>query len=101
MLNFNSNQCVQVNNKQEFDKIYPFLRSAEKGVSLEEWINEINGGYPNFPTFLEHANSVTRGSFIVLTSEPKNTWTNIDYEIISVDSALLNQIDKKDNGNDI
>lgn len=88
MLNFNTNQCVQVNNKQEFDKIYPFLRSAEKGVSLEEWINEVNKGYPSFPIFLEQAKSVTRGNFIAFTSEPKNTWTNTDYEIISVSVAL-------------
>lgn len=88
MLNFNTNQCVQVNNEQEFNKIYPYLKSYKQGVSLEEWINNINGGYPSFPMFLEHATSVTRGSFIIFTNEPKNTWTNEDYEILSVRVAL-------------
>jgi len=71
MLNFNTNQCVQVNNEQEFDKIYPYLKSCKQDVSLEEWINDINGGYPSFPMFLEQAKSVTRGNFIAFTSEPK------------------------------
>lgn len=88
MLNFSSNQCVKVNNEQEFDKIYPYLRSAENGVSLSEWINDVNGGYPEFPIYLEHTVSVTRGSFIAFSREPKNTWTGFDYNIISVDTAL-------------
>ena len=41
MLNFNTNQCVQVNNEQEFNKIYLYLKSYKQGVSLEEWINDI------------------------------------------------------------
>jgi len=70
--NFNSNQVVRIENKEQFDEIYHVFRSAKNGIPLEKWIKEINGGYPKFPIYLEHANSLL-GSSIGFTSETKNT----------------------------
>lgn len=67
MLKFSSNQCVEINNKEEFDKIYPYLRSACRGVSLDEYLEN---GYPEFPLYLEYIYSVVSGTSIGFTYSP-------------------------------
>lgn len=67
MLKFSSSQCVEINNKEEFDKIYPYLRSASKGVSLAEYVEN---GYPEFPLYLEYISSVVSGTSIGFTYSP-------------------------------
>lgn len=83
---FNSDQVVKIENKEQFDQIYHVLRSAQNGICLEKWLEEISGGYPKFPIYLEHSNSGF-GPSIGFTSEPKNTWTKREYEVLSFDQA--------------
>lgn len=56
-MNFSSNQCVQINNSEEFEVAYPYLRSANLGVSFNDYTKN---GMPTFPLYLEKVNSVTR-----------------------------------------
>lgn len=55
-INFNHNEVVKIINKEQFNEIYHVLRSAKNGVSLEKWLKEY-GGYPEFPIYLQYANS--------------------------------------------
>lgn len=57
-LDFSPNEYVKIENKEQFKKIYPFLRSYTKyGVEYEYWIKE--RGMPSFPLYLEYAQNVT------------------------------------------
>lgn len=38
-LTFNENQCVKINNEEEFESCYPFLRSAKNGKSFDAWLS--------------------------------------------------------------
>ena len=82
---FNDNQCVKIENKEQFDEIYHLMKSAELGISLEDWLKKYS--YPLFPIYLCYANSVTRGKFIGYNRNPKNVWTGEDYEILSLEEA--------------
>lgn len=83
ILSFNKRQCVQINNKEEFDAIYNNFRSAER-MSLETWAEKY--GYPEFPVYLEKSDSVHNES-IGFTREPINTWTQDEYEVITLEQA--------------
>ena len=83
---FHSGQVVKIENKEQFNEIYHLLRSAQSGVPLEEWINEIAGGYPEFPIYLEHFNSVFHSS-IGFIFNPVNSYTNQPYEVLSIEEA--------------
>lgn len=87
MLKFEYFQCVQINNEQEFNRIFKYTRAGVKGISLNEWVAQ--NGYPNFPVYLEHAVSVSAGTSIGYTRKPKNTWTNKPMDVISIDQALF------------
>jgi hypothetical protein len=78
-MEFKNNQCVKIENESQFNEAYHLLRSAQRGIPLEQWVKSY--GYPKFPVYLEHANSVYYDS-IGFSSTPKNTWTNEDYEIL-------------------
>lgn len=88
-LEFHDYQCVQINNEIEFDKVYPYLRSAQMGVTLDEWLTNINKGYPTFPIYLEHMQSVSVGWSIGFIYEPIGTITKYSYEIITLEQAML------------
>lgn len=85
-VNFDSNQCVKIENKEQFNEIYHVFRSAKNGISLEDWIKDIYRGYPSFPIYLEHTNSVY-GSSIGFTHSPYNTWTKEPFEVLSFEQA--------------
>ena len=78
---FNNNQVVKIENKEQFDEIYHCFRSAQMGISLEEYIAKY--GYPEFPIYLEHMYSVYMGAIIGMTWEPFNK----QYEILSFEDA--------------
>jgi hypothetical protein len=86
MLKFDYHQCVQINNEQEFDRIFQYTRVGVNGRPLNEWLTQ--HGYPNFPIYLEHAVSVY-GTSIGYSSQPIGTWTNKPMEVLSLDQALL------------
>lgn len=86
---FNESQCVKIENKEQFDEIYHVLRSAQRGISLQEWLRDIYKNYPKFPIYLEHCNSTFSGHSIGFTYTPKNTFSNQDYEILSFEQATF------------
>jgi len=70
---------VDISFKEEFEKVYPYLRSA-KYTSFKDWVKEF--GYPIFPIYLEKAASVFSGESIGFTSSPVDTWTKEPLEIL-------------------
>jgi hypothetical protein len=87
-LNFNDNQCVLIENREQYEQVYHYMASAKRYNSLSEW--EGTHGYLSenkFPFYLSYANSVTRGSFISRVYEPKNIWNNQPYEVLTFEQA--------------
>lgn len=80
-LTFNENQCVKINNEEEFESCYPFLRSAKNGKSFDAWLS-VNK-FPNFPIYLEYA-----GNTIGYRDTPFSTWTGIPLKILNLNEAL-------------
>lgn len=81
-LTFNENQCVKINNEEEFRSSYPFLRSAKNGQSFEVWLS-VNK-LPNFPIYLEHAGNIGIG----YRDTPFCTWTGNPLEILNLNESL-------------
>lgn len=84
---FNSKQVVKIENEEQFNEIYHVLRSAQNGISLDEWLD--TRGYPELPLYLEHSNSVFRSS-IGITYYTRSLWTDKEYDIVSFEDACLN-----------
>jgi len=85
--NFNQNQLVKIVDRDQFDIIYPLLRSAQKGIDLITWVHNINYGYPDFPIYLEHAKS----NFVTSIGFRKDTtpsWGCREYEILSFEEGI-------------
>lgn len=89
---FDRNEVVKINNKKQFNEIYPFLRSANS-MTLSEWLELVNG-YPTFPIYLEWANSVFSGNSIGFTTETVNTWTKEPYKVISFKEVVSRDSDQ-------
>lgn len=85
---FNSKQVVKIENEEQFNEIYHVLRSAQNGISLEEWLD--TRGYPEFPLYLEHFNSVYKNS-IGITYSTWSTFTDEEYEVLSFEDATNNK----------
>ena len=67
-LDFEPGEYVKIKNRNQFKKIYPFLRSyTQYGVEYEDWVKK--HGMPSFPLYLEYAQSVT-GTTIGYTHFP-------------------------------
>ena len=88
MLNFNTDQCVLIENREQYESIYHHMRSANTYSSLSEW-ESVYGKITkdDFPFYLQWSESVTRGRSIGRISEPKNTWTKKPLEILTFDLA--------------
>lgn len=82
-LTFSENQCVQINNKQEFKIVYPFLSSEKNGVKYKGWLSAFIF-YPNFPIYLEHAGNKGIG----YRYSPFSTWNGSPLEILNLNEAL-------------
>lgn len=80
-VNFKDNEVVEIKSKEQFYEIYKNLRSFTHGsMSIIEWLRNY-GGYPEFPIYLEHMYSVTRGHSIGYTTHPDlNKYNIISFE---------------------
>jgi len=75
-LMFGSNDCVKIENKEQYNSIRHLLRNnREMERELEN------------PIYLERAISVTRGSSIGITHYPIGTWSREPLNVISFDEA--------------
>lgn len=72
---FTSNECVQINNKKEFDLVYENLRPA-KVTSLSDYVKN---GYPEFPIYLENTHIGVGYSY-----HPVDTWTKQPLKILTL-----------------
>lgn len=75
-LHFNSDQCVEIVNYDQFNEVKHVLRNPAMNMRCP------------FPVYFERANSGTRGSSIGIILEPVGTWSNQPLEIISFNEAI-------------
>ena len=73
---FNSNECVEIKSKEQYNEICHVLRNSKPINHDLQW-----------PIYLEHANSVTRGSSIGYRHTPEDTWTGEPLKVISFEEA--------------
>jgi hypothetical protein len=84
-VNFSENECVKIENLEQFKEIYHVLRSA-RVISCDDWLAKY--GTPKFPRYLEHANIIGRNS-IGFCNEPISTFTRKPYEVLTFEQATL------------
>lgn len=82
MLIFNDSQCVKIENEEQFEKGYPYMRSAKNGISYRDWVDANN--MPKFPIYLEWA-----GQTVGYIIEPKGTWTGKPLQVLPFDQAFI------------
>ena len=84
-ISFNNNQCVKINNEDEYDQVCHVFRNPR---TYKEY-SDTYGSLP-FPIYLEHANSVYSGTTIGWTSRPTSTWGGTPLEVLSIEEATIN-----------
>jgi len=78
---FNNNQCVLIENREQYLLYYPQTRSAKwHGMSLDDW--EEKFGKLQHPFYIENSYHVTKGHSIGRIHKPIGTWSREHLEIL-------------------